>query len=77
MSRTIGLLLLLVILPGAAAAQKKCSKGIPCGNTCISASKVCGIGTVNSPAPEPTYIAPAPSAPGEPKQWLGHVNGKV
>lgn len=25
-------------------AQKKCVKGIPCGNTCISADKVCRVG---------------------------------
>jgi hypothetical protein len=49
-------------------AQKNCHKGIPCGNSCISASKVCRIG---SPAAEPmprydppsgnthpTYVAP-------------------
>jgi hypothetical protein len=28
-----------------AEAQKHCRKGIPCGNTCIAANKVCHIGT--------------------------------
>lgn len=30
--------------PPVAEAQKKCVKGIPCGNTCISAKKVCRVG---------------------------------
>lgn len=35
------------LLPVAVAAgQKTCKKGIPCGGTCISASKTCHVGTV-------------------------------
>lgn len=30
------------------ALAKNCKKGIPCGNSCISANKVCRIGTTNS-----------------------------
>ena len=30
------------------ALAKNCKKGIPCGNSCISANKVCRIGTANS-----------------------------
>lgn len=37
------LLLLLAAMP--ADAQPNCKKGIPCGNTCISATKTCRIGT--------------------------------
>lgn len=49
-----------------AAAQKNCKKGIPCGNTCISADKVCRIGGSSSSgtvAPRP-LAAPATSAAG-------------
>ena len=34
----LGLSLLAV---GNAEGQKNCRKGIPCGNTCIAANKVC------------------------------------
>lgn len=33
-----------------ADAQKNCRKGIPCGNTCIAANKVCHIGTPSTPS---------------------------
>ena len=51
-------------------AQKNCSKGIPCGNSCISALKVCRIGSpAAAPVPRydpqptstrPAYVAPVP-----------------
>ena len=34
-----------VIGSGTANGQKNCVKGIPCGNTCISATKTCRIGS--------------------------------
>ena len=37
------MLLLAVVTPSS--AQKRCKKGIPCGNSCISATKTCRIGT--------------------------------
>src|SRR2546425_1544314 len=44
-----------------AEGQKNCRKGIPCGNTCIAANKVCHIGTPSAP---PTPAAtPATAAP--------------
>lgn len=58
MPRSILLALLIAILPAAAFAQKVCKKGIPCGNTCIEANKVCRIG---SSAPTPAASA-APRA---------------
>ena len=62
----LGLSLLLV---GNAEGQKNCRKGIPCGDTCIAANKVCRIGTpstrpTTSPAParsDSTAVAPADS----------------
>jgi hypothetical protein len=32
----------------SAVAQKRCTKGIPCGNTCIAANKTCRVGTPTS-----------------------------
>ena len=43
-------------------AQKKCTKGIPCGNTCIAANKTCRIGT-SSTTPETTPKPLATTAP--------------
>ena len=37
-------------LASPVAAQKNCKKGIPCGNTCIAANKVCRVGTPTPPA---------------------------
>lgn len=41
----------MVLTPDAASAQRNCKKGIPCGGTCIAASKTCHVGT---PAARPT-----------------------
>lgn len=47
----IGLFVVLAMSAGTTVeAQKKCQKGIPCGNSCISVTKVCRI----SVAPPPT-----------------------
>lgn len=59
MQRFLAALALLVICGSAADAQKRCTKGIPCGNTCISATKTCRIG---SSAPTPPPKTPATSA---------------
>ena len=51
MGRFSAVLLLLlhavlsITTPDHAEAQRNCRKGIPCGNTCISATKVCRIGS--------------------------------
>jgi 5-methylcytosine-specific restriction endonuclease McrA len=43
---SLGVLLTLALgVAGPLAAQKQCHKGIPCGNSCISASKTCHVGT--------------------------------
>ena len=58
----LGLSLLVV---SNAEGQKHCRKGIPCGNTCIAANKVCRIGTPSTPATTPPLptAAPARTAP--------------
>lgn len=48
--------LALLLGAGSAAAQKNCRKGIPCGNTCISATKTCRTVT---PASAPATAATA------------------
>ena len=49
-----GFLGLSLLVVGNAEGQKNCRKGIPCGNTCIAANKVCHVGT---PATPPTPSA--------------------
>jgi hypothetical protein len=39
--------LTLLLLASSLEAQKNCTKGIPCGRTCISVSKVCRVGSPN------------------------------
>jgi len=36
-----------------AEGQKRCTKGIPCGNTCIAATKVCRSGPSSRPTTSP------------------------
>jgi len=54
--RPIVLLLVAALMPlHTVEAQKSCKKGIPCGNSCIAANKVCRIGspaTDSSAAPK-------------------------
>lgn len=48
--------------PNVAEAQRNCSKGKPCGNSCISRDKVCRIGASSStpaPAADPSPRAAA------------------
>jgi hypothetical protein len=58
MRRATVLLLVGLSWPVWVHAQKNCKKGIPCGNTCIAANKVCRIGAI-SPAPAPLIDARA------------------
>jgi len=52
MRRTLFTFLALSLLVESnVEGQKNCRKGIPCGNTCIAANKVCHIG---SPSTAPT-----------------------
>ena len=71
----LGLSLLAV---SNAEGQKNCRKGIPCGNTCIAANKVCRIGT---PSTRPTTSdTPATAnstavAPTNNMAWVGSSRG--
>jgi hypothetical protein len=60
----IAAMVILILLSRSAGAQN-CRKGIPCGHTCISASKVCHIGSSPAPVaqPAPPSSAPAISPP--------------
>ncbi len=52
---------LFSLAPAVTEAQRRCVKGIPCGNSCIAANKVCRKGPPASPpASRPTPPAPAP-----------------
>ncbi|WP_310569585.1 hypothetical protein [Gemmatimonas sp.] len=53
-------LLMAFVPPHVAAAQRNCKKGIPCGNSCIAANRVCRVGPrapVDPPAPPTTSKA--------------------
>ena len=68
-----GLLFLIVGgWPAAAEAQRNCTKGKPCGNSCISRDKVCRLNggqaiPLSRPAP-----APGPSMP-----WVGYTETQM
>ena|ERR1017187_9883482 len=52
MSRLISITLTaLLVCTTPLAAQKNCKKGIPCGNSCISATKTCRIGSSSAKSP--------------------------
>lgn len=62
MSRLLILLFALLLTDaGAADAQKRCVKGIPCGNTCIAATSSCRVGTGNADQ-APASARPTPSS---------------
>ncbi len=70
----LGLSLLAV---SNAEGQKNCRKGIPCGNTCIAANKVCHVGT---PSTAPTASPAAASdstavAPTNSMAWVASSRG--
>lgn len=62
-------------LPSRVHAQN-CKKGIPCGNSCISASKVCRVGTgsahsSSSDAPaSPSTAQAVVGSPPPPMKWV-------
>lgn len=69
----------------SAEAQRRCTKGIPCGNSCIAADKVCRAGT--SPAPREPAGSPtttngllSQSATARDSalfDWVGSVDGQI
>ena len=71
----VGLSLLVV---GSAEGQKSCRKGIPCGNTCIAADKVCRIGTPSAPpttSPTPATDNSTAVATTNSVAWVGSSRG--
>jgi len=42
--RAVRFLVLLLVLAPPAAAQRNCTKGKPCGNTCIAVNRTCRVG---------------------------------
>lgn len=79
MRRALLLLSMLFFVVPVASAQKRCKKGIPCGNTCISAAKTCRIGTP-TPAPqiEQRRIVPSTDqAADSAAPWVASSRGKT
>lgn len=56
----VRLLLLVVFSAINLQAQRNCTKGIPCGNSCISATKTCRIGSTSRPSTSETSKPQSP-----------------
>jgi len=67
----LGLSLLVVV---NAEGQKNCRKGIPCGNTCIAANKVCHIGAPSTP-PTTSRSDSTAVAPTNSMAWVASSRG--
>jgi hypothetical protein len=51
-----------LLIPLVTNAQRRCTRGVPCGNSCIAAGKTCHVGAPTAtptPAP-PQTVAPDP-----------------
>lgn len=73
--RALLALVLVLALPSTLDAQKNCTKGIPCGNTCIARDKVCRVGT---PAPAPlSSTAPAGKLLDPAYPWVASPRGRT
>jgi len=73
----LGLTLLAV---DRAAGQKQCRKGIPCGNTCISANNVCRTARPATPrttVPTPARGGSAAVAPANGMAWVASSRGRT
>jgi hypothetical protein len=66
------------ICGSAAQAQKRCTKGIPCGNTCIAANKTChvGQGTATREAPPPARVSLRDTTVATPDSTLPWIAGR-
>jgi len=70
------MLALSLLAVGSAEAQKNCRKGIRCGNSCISATKVCRTGARPAPtSPTPTRTDSTTAAPNQHGAWVGSTHG--
>src|SRR3989442_11547546 len=63
-----------LLVVGNAEGQKHCRKGIPCGNTCIAANKVCHIGTPSAP-PTASRSESAAVAQNDSMAWVASSRG--
>ena len=52
----------LLVFVQPSEAQKRCRKGIPCGNTCISATKTCHVGSGDATSATPLTSTAAPDS---------------
>ena len=79
MRRTLFTLLGLSLLAVCnAEGQKNCRKGIPCGNTCIAANKVCHVGTPSTPpttSPAPARSDSTTVVPKDGMAWVASSRG--
>jgi hypothetical protein len=69
---------LSLLVASNAESQKNCRKGIPCGNTCIAANKVCHVGTPSTPptaSPAPARSDSTPVAPTNNMAWVASSRG--
>ncbi len=69
---------LSLLAPSSAEGQKNCRKGIPCGNTCIAANKVCHVGTPSTPlttSPAPARNDSTAVAPKGGMAWVASSRG--
>ncbi len=80
----LALLAVLACLAAAspADAQKRCKKGIPCGNSCIAAGKTCRVGpgtTTAGPAATKAVVSADVSAPTSAAQgeYVASSRGRV
>ena len=77
----------LLVCASEAAAQKPCTKGVPCGDTCVAANKTCRVdapSTVTPAATLQTTPVPQPSpltfqylSAGDVAMRAGFVAGKL
>ena len=71
-------LALSLLVVSNAEAQKNCRKGIPCGNTCIAANKVCHVGTPSTPpttSPATARNDTTAVAPKDGAAWVASTRG--
>lgn len=64
-------LILVVMAVTPLTAQRNCKKGIPCGNSCIAANKVCRIGTTPTAARQTDSVSRATGVTQKPLLGLG------
>lgn len=61
--RSLIIVLAALALASAANAAPNCTKGVPCGNSCIAKGKVCHVGQgASAPAGQAAHANAAPAA---------------